>query len=122
MTDVVRVPTEKNRGGAWVRIGDEEYRVAPLGFRALQELGDKIMSLKDMQQIPTREQMGVVIEIVHSAMQRNYPSMTAEQVIDMLDVGNFSPVLNSVMGASGFVRGDNSGNPSASIGTESTSA
>jgi hypothetical protein len=120
--EVVRVPTEKNRGGIWVRIGDEEYRVAALGFRALQDLAEDVATLQNMGQMPTREQMEVVIRIVHAAMLRNYPSMSMETVADMLDLANFEKILNAVMNITGYVKGnESSGEMVASTGTGSTS-
>ena len=85
----VQVPVVKNRGGEWVRFGDEMYRVPPLSFRSLQELADEVEGLKDMVR-PTAAQMTTIEKIVHSALVRNYPAMTVAEVSDMMDVGNYA--------------------------------
>ena len=99
---VVRVPVEKNRGGTWVRLGDEEYRIPALGFGAIQELQDDVAGLAKMGARPTPKQMAAVGLIVHAAMRRNYPSMTLETVGDMLDLGNYQQVLAAVLAIAGF--------------------
>ena len=81
--EATRVAPEKNRGGTWVRLGDELYRIPPLAFRSVVDLQDDVAGLADMGQRPTPAQMDVVARIVHSAMARNYPSITQEQVLDM---------------------------------------
>lgn len=101
----VRVPVEKNRGGEWVRFGDELYRVPPLGFLAVQELQDDVLGLREMGARPTPAQMGTVTRIVHAAMLRNYPSMPLETIADMLDLGNYQEVLGAVLSIGGFKKG-----------------
>lgn len=117
---------ERPRGGTWVRFGDEEYRVPALGFRAIQDLQDRVEALRGLERgaRPSPEQMDTVVTIVHSALLRNYPSMEKQQVEDMLGLDNFLAVLNAVLGVSGFVRGEasgGSGEAAASTGTASTS-
>lgn len=122
--EVTRIQPAKQRGGIWVTLGLEEYRIPPLGFRAIQDLQDRIGLLKGLSGVPSKEQMDLVVEIVFLAMQRNYPEMTLEGVSDMIDLSNFASVLNAVMNNSGF-RSAPSGEAlttSLSIGTESTSS
>jgi hypothetical protein len=47
-------------------------------------------------------QIGVLVEIVAAAMQRNYPDMTQEAVENLLDLGNAGTVLNAVLTGSGL--------------------
>ena len=47
-------------------------------------------------------QIGVLVEIVAAALQRNYPDATAEMVENLLDLGNASAVLNAVLTGSGL--------------------
>jgi len=120
---LVRVPTERSRGGEWVTLGDEQYRIPPLAFRAIQDLGEDIESLKNIVGRPSPQQMGVVGRIVLAAMQRNYPSMTMELLDDMLDIGNYQAVLGAVLSIGGFRKAEGApGEALASIGTSSTSA
>lgn len=119
----VRVQPERTRGGEWVTLGDEQYRIPPLAFRSIQDLGDDIEGLKDIIGRPTPEQMGVVGRIVLAAIQRNYPSMTMERLDDMLDIGNYQAVLGAVLSIGGFRRAEGPpGEAPASTGSSSTSA
>ena len=99
---VVRVPPAVNKGGTWVKMGLEEYRIPPLGFRAIQDLQANISILQGMTGMPNEAQMKIVADVVCAAMKRNYPDITTEAVLDMLDLGNFQPVFSAVMGASGY--------------------
>lgn len=117
----VQVPVVKNRGGEWVRFGDEMYRVPPLSFRSLQELADEVEGLKDMVR-PTAAQMTTIEKIVHSALVRNYPAMTVAEVSDMMDVGNYEHVLSAALSIAGFTRARETapGEVTASTGVDST--
>lgn len=123
---VTRVPPEKNRGGVWVRFGDEEFKVPALGLLGVQELIEDIPKLQGITGVPTREQMNMVAVITQKAMRRNYPNLSVDDVSDMLDMSNFADVLNSVMSVSGFVRAQPGstapGETKASTGMSSTSA
>ncbi len=103
--EVVRVEPEGRRGGEWVTFGLEAYRVPPLGFRAVQELAGDIESLAKMGRRPTAAQMKVVATIVQSALARNYPKITVDEVLDMLDMGNWQPCLGAVLQIAGFEKG-----------------
>jgi hypothetical protein len=122
-----KVQPERNRGGRWVTLGGEAYKVPPLSFLAVQELADKVESLRSMDGgRPTASQMQTVCEIVHTAMARNYPSMKVADVAEMIDLGNYAEVLGAVLAIGGFEkRTDAPGEvmPDApSTGTPSTSA
>ncbi len=100
-----RVPTEKNRGGVWVRFGDEEYRVPPIAFAAIEEFQERISTLQLAQNgMPSPAQMQVTVDVLHAALLRNYPSMQREDVKEMLDVGNFQAAMNAALSVSGFVK------------------
>lgn len=117
----VQVPVVKNRGGEWVRFGDEMYRVPPLSFRSLQELADEVEGLQNMTR-PTPAQMTTIEKIVHAALVRNYPDMTLTTVSDMMDVGNYEQVLSAALSIAGFTRarGTAPGEMAASTGANST--
>lgn len=118
----VRIEPKGKRGGKWVVLGMEQYRIPALAFGAVSELQDDVEALRDMNGRPKPEHMHIVAKIVHAAMVRNYPDITVEQVGDMLDLGNYSDVLSAVLNISGFTKGPSqSGEPVASTGAPSTS-
>jgi hypothetical protein len=127
MEDVKQIPPEKDRGGTWVTFGGESYKVPPLSFAAIKRLKDQVQTLAQVTGQPTTEQMDVVLDVVHSAMSRNYPSLTQDAVAEMVDLDNFSEVLGAVLRIAGFKpreqgeEGGGSGEAVASTGTASTS-
>ncbi len=109
----------RNRGGEWVRLGLEEYRIPPLALQALQDLEAEVKSLGEMGAVPSAGQMRTVGRLVHAAMVRNYPALSAEEVTEMLDMGNYASVLGAVLQISGFERraaADGAGERRASTG------
>lgn len=95
--------------GNIVNIGGKDYTVPPLSFKQLRRLLDKITLIGTIEGVPSDEQMGAIVEVVHTALARNYPDLTPEQVEDMLDLGNSGKVVQSVMGASGLEPGEATG-------------
>ena len=121
---VTQIPPEKNRGGAWITFGTEAYRVPPLAFGAIQALQDRIAGMGAAEGgRPSAGQMDTVLDVVHAAIKRNYPSMTREQLADMVDLQNYQEALGAVLNISGFKEREAgaSGEALASTGTESTS-
>lgn len=103
----VEVPG-RDMGGAWVQMGDKEYKVAPLNFNSIRELGDKISELQQFRadSLPSADQLSSLVPITLAGLRRNYPEMKEEEVGDLLDLGNFSAVLKAVLGASGLEKKD----------------
>jgi hypothetical protein len=100
-----RVQPTGKRGGRWIPIGDQEYRVPALSFGQLEDLQEVIEPLRQgVVGMPTKAQMGAVQTVVHWALQRNYPELTLEEVGGMLDLSNYSEVFGAVMGVSGMTR------------------
>jgi hypothetical protein len=120
---VVRIQPQRRRGGEWVQIGLDEYRIPPLGLGDIQELAPEIEKLKGITQLPDKDQMDAVFKIVHCALLRNYPDHPMSETRAMVDLGNFQEILGKVMGIAGFMKvsGVPSGEVKASTGTQSTS-
>ena len=95
-----------DKGGVWVRMGDKEYKVAPLNFKALRELDPSIVVLQSVVPgaMPNVEQMGVLVKLTLASLQRNYPAILEDEVAENLDFGNFGLVLGAVMGTAGLTK------------------
>lgn len=102
----IRIQPTGNKGGTWVVMGAEEYRIPPLGFGAIRELQDRMSAIQGMTELPSAEQMSIVAEIVLLSMRRNYPSITLEEIVDKLDLGNFRQVFEAVLATSGYRRAE----------------
>lgn len=88
--------------GVIVAMGGRDWTVPPLTLGQLRRLMPKVRQLTDIGAQMDEAQIGVLIEIVASALQRNYPDMTAETVENLLDLGNAGAVLHAVLTGSGL--------------------
>ena len=110
MTDEVngrkRITPVNDNGGIWVTLGNAEYQVPPLNFKALRSLAAEIEPLVNMEvgSIPRMEQLAIIVKLAHAALSRNYPELSFEEVEDRVDMGNFNDVLSAVISASGMRR------------------
>jgi len=88
--------------GITITMGGRDWLVPPLTLGQLRRLMPKVRQLTEIGASTGETQIGVLVEIVAAALQRNYPEATAEMVEDLLDLGNASAVLNAVLTGSGL--------------------
>lgn len=94
--------------GVSVKMGEEDFIVPPLNFSRLKKLTPLIEELGAMKigEPITAKQADAIITVIHSALSRNYPHLTIENVEEMIDLGNVGPIIQAVMGVSGFSSGE----------------
>lgn len=83
--------------------GGRIYVVPPLTLGALQRLQGKLSQLNEGTALQPAT-VETVIAATHSAMRRNYPDITVEEVADLVDVGNMHEVISSVLDVAGIKR------------------
>jgi hypothetical protein len=88
--------------GVTIAMGGRDWVVPPLTLGQLRRLMPKVRQLTEIGASMGEAQIGVLIEIVATALQRNYPDATADEVENLLDLGNASSVLNAVLTGSGL--------------------
>jgi len=90
--------------GDKVTIGDREFVVPPLTFKQIRNLEPqiKLMGSGDIRPGETQEKFNALITVVHAALSRNYPQLSRDDLEDLIDLSNVLPVVNAVMGVSGF--------------------
>src|SRR5712671_2096585 len=88
--------------GIEVAMGGQDWLVPPLTLGQLRRLMPKVRQLTDIGASMGEPQIGVMVEIVATALQRNYPDVTLETVENLLDLGNAGAVLNAVLTGSGL--------------------
>ena len=88
--------------GVTIAMGGRDWLVPPLTLGQLRRLMPKVRQLTEIGASMGEAQIGVLVEIVATALQRNYPDATADMVEDLLDLGNASAVLNVVLTGSGL--------------------
>ena len=107
--------------GTAIKIGDRTFVVPPLNLARIKRLRPDIEALSSMKldAMMTDEQIESVVRILHSALSRNYPEITIDEVEDIIDLGNLIPVVQAMMRVSGFEPGGASAGSGPS-GTQST--
>lgn len=88
--------------GVAITMGGQEWVVPPLTLGQLRRLLPKVRQLSEIGAQMGETQIGVLVEIVAAALQRNYPELAAEAVEELLDLGNAAAVLNAVLTGSGL--------------------
>jgi hypothetical protein len=103
--------TEPRYEGVALRMGGREWIVPALNLRQLKRLAPRFALLagahprsggKGVGAGMTEEQIEALIEISHAALSRNYPTLTQEQVSELVDLGNAAPLMRAIVGASGL--------------------
>lgn len=88
--------------GIPVVLGNETYIVPPLALGALEQLQSRVANFNG--DIRDAEQVATVIDAAHSALRRNYPEITRDELCELLDVANMTEVFEAVMDVSGLKR------------------
>jgi hypothetical protein len=88
--------------GVMVAMGGQQWTIPPLTLGQLRRLMPKVRQLTEIDAQMGETQIGVLVEIVTAALQRNYPEMTEDTVEDLLDLGNAGTILNAVLTGSGL--------------------
>ncbi len=88
--------------GVPITMGGHDWLVPPLTLGQLRRLMPKVRRLTEIDASMGEVQIGLLVEIVATAMQRNYPDATADVVENLLDLGNAGTVLNAVLTGSGL--------------------
>lgn len=88
--------------GVTIAMGGDDWLIPPLTLGQLRRLMPKLRQLTEIGASMGEAQIGILIEIVMAALQRNYPEVTEERVESLLDLGNAGEVLNAVLTGSGL--------------------
>jgi hypothetical protein len=82
--------------GKQINMGGMTLIMPALNLKKLKEQADVILA---MDQAKTAvEQLSIASGVVHSALQRNYPEITLEEVEELLDMTNMQAVISAVLG------------------------
>src|SRR5271167_4582128 len=102
--------------GVTIAMGGRDWLVPPLTLGQLRRLMPKVRQLTEIGLLMGEAQIGVLVEIVVTALQRNYPDATTDMVENLLDLGNASAVLNAVLTGSGLKLRDSRLGEAAALG------
>lgn len=83
-------------------IGGVEYIIPPINLRTLKQLQSEIEHFQDGT--VNAESIDTAITVIHSALKRNYPDLSIDDVSDLVDVANMFELFEIVMDVSGLKR------------------
>lgn len=86
--------------GATIEAGGYKWEMPPMNLRQLREYQDAIKDIKKDDELAF---FTVSVKAITAALSRNYPAITVEHCLDVIDAGNFQTVLKIMNGISGVV-------------------
>lgn len=94
--------------GVEMKFGRKMMVIPPLTFKQLRLLRPQLSllsSLKATDEV-SDEVHTAMMQIVHTAVRRNYPNVSIEEIEDSLDLANRDKIIRAVMGVSGLIQGE----------------
>ena len=85
----------ENPRGTTIQIDGQPLVFAPLSLGAVEKLLPALQSFQP-------NDVGMVIDVAHKSLKRNYPDITRDDVADMLYMDQLEEVMAAVMSVSGL--------------------
>lgn len=89
--------------GIPVLLDGREYVIPPITLGALMQVQDKLERISSSN-LMAPENVDTIVTVAHASIRRNYPEVTREQLLEMIDVGNLKEVFDAVIDVSGLKR------------------
>jgi hypothetical protein len=82
-------------------MGGEDFIVPPLSLGSIEFYQDRLdIFIGGM----SKESIALMVDVALAALIRNYPDMTRERLLTIMDVANMNDVFGAVMDVSGLRR------------------
>jgi hypothetical protein len=90
--------------GALINFGGTEYTVPPINLRIDFACKDQIKTVcKPEAEVDFVDYVDAAAAILFALIQRNYPEMTRDQFLDMVDLPMLRPVMSGMLQISGYI-------------------
>jgi hypothetical protein len=108
--------------GYKVRLGSIDYIVPPLNIKGVEKHEETIRKVDvprlldgkpNPEALTEKVKLGLICEIILTALQRNYPEKDLEFVKEWVDLRNVYMIFDAVMGMSGYGPGEPPGEAKA---------
>lgn len=96
MTHQQTVFTDARHAGVEVVLGGTRHILPPLSVAAIEAYEERIA------QAGGKPDTRLAIDLLHCALQSNYPELTREQVAEGIDLVGLAAVFGKLMSVSGF--------------------
>jgi hypothetical protein len=91
--------------GAEIQFGRKKLIVPPLTFGLLRKLEPQLELLNSADKTTTiadQKYIDAMFDIIHAALQRNYPNMARSEIEENLDLGNVRTIMSAITVRSGL--------------------
>jgi hypothetical protein len=83
--------------GAVIRLGRQEFILPALSFKAMKASKRRLQEIADAQQQDPEAMQDAFVDVIHAALQRNYPELARDLVEDSLDWNSAPPMFQNLM-------------------------
>lgn len=97
------LPVESVAGVEFDFGGGRVYTIPPLSLGGLQALQGQLGELYNTSALEPATG-AIVVKATHTALRRNYPDITLEDVAELVDLGNMYDVISCVLDVAGLRR------------------
>jgi len=109
--------------GVSVKLGANEYVIPPLNFKLLQTLAEPLAVVnKGGSFVSDPDTRNAFVAVITACVQRNYPEVTQDMMLDALDVSNAQSAMLALLGVSGFEAKRGSDNEGTQVGESAGTA
>jgi hypothetical protein len=95
--------TPTHKGIALTLLDGQEYVIPALTLGQLDRLQDDIAKIKGRDPIFEPECRNSMVEVVLASLQRNYPTLDRDKLLDLMDPVLLGDAWQAVIGVSGLV-------------------
>lgn len=87
--------------GISLDLSGETFIVPPLSLGSIEIYEDDLDSI---QSFKPKDQRRLIVNVALAALNRNYPDLTREKLVGLLDLDNMNEVLSATMDVAGLKR------------------
>lgn len=99
-----------------VKFGSRSVTFYPLNLKAIRELEGELQKFAGLGRstaLAGTESLDAAIKVLTASAKRGDPSITADDVEQVIDLGNITQVMDALLGNSGFKSTDASAGPTS---------
>ncbi len=89
--------------GVAIKLAGREYIVPSLTVKQARKLWPEVLEMEagiTKENLPDKQ--AKMLAVIHTALARNYPSVTIEEMEDLVDLSSINKLVTIVMGNSGI--------------------
>jgi len=90
--------------GVSFNLGGNDVVLAPLNLKQVEELEPVIAEFSAATDMKSVAALGR--KLITASLSRNYPDITEDDVMNILDLGQLKAAISAVMGVSGYKTGE----------------